>query len=156
MGGQPALKKMGCQVGYNLVSGIIIVFLMCSGAPRLLIDIIPAEVLNGFVVFVGPILAADALHSMPSRHWICYAFALVPAVCNWVTKQVPVETAKLEGIFAIGSDGYIVTSVCWFEIVRCIVDRQFGAGCVWCLISAVFSSVGLLHAPEMAMPWDVV
>lgn len=153
--GHPALKKMGCKVGYNLMSGVILVLIMCSGAPRLLIDIIPVEVLNCFVVFVGLILCADALKVMPSRHWICYAFALVPAIFNWVTKKIGQETEELKGLFAIGSDGYIVTSVCWFEIVRCIVDRKFGVCGIWCLVSAVLASVGLLHAPKMAMPWNV-
>merc|ERR1712137_943682 len=62
--GHPALKMMGCKVGCNLMCGLIIVIMMCCGAPRLLIDVIPAEVLNGFVVFVGMILAADALKTI--------------------------------------------------------------------------------------------
>jgi len=174
--GHPALKQMGCKVGYNLATGFAVLLVCCSGAAAVILSIIPVEGLNSFVIFVGLVVSVDALKVLPSRHWVAFMVGLVPGVCNWALTQattfatsvwpegVPLPdfsdpaawakdgTGAMAGLNALGN-GYILSSMCLCSITIALVDRKFSVAAVWCFTSAFLSMVGLAHSSEMLLPW---
>jgi len=175
--GHPAMKQMGCAVGYNLAMGVVVLLVCCSGAAAMILSLVPVEGLNSFVIFVGLVVCVDALKVMPNRHWVAFMVGLVPGVCNWAATQatdfatsvwpkgVPLPdftdpsmwerdvTGAMEGLNALGS-GYILSSMCLCSITMALIDRKFLAAAAWCFTSSFLSMVGLIHSLQMFLPWQ--
>jgi len=174
--GHPAIKQLDAQVGYNIVTGVIMLTLCSSGVAALLLTLIPIEAFNAFVVFVGLILCADALRVLPDRHWPAFVVGLIPGICNWCITQAqsfagtvwpagiaqpnfgnPSEwekdaTGALKGLYAMGN-GYLVIAMCWCSIFISFIDRKFSQAAGWCLISSLLSAFGLIHGSKLSLPW---
>jgi len=174
--GHPALKQMGCHVGYNLLTGLVTLLVCCTGLSAVVLQVVPVEGFNAFVIFVGLVICVDGLKVMPNRHWVAFLLGLSPAACNWAIMQAaafaealwPAGTkmpdfttgetwsragGSLEGLFCFGN-GYILSAVCLCSIVASFVDYDFVVAAAWCGISAVLSCTGLIHAPRVFFPWQ--
>merc|ERR1712232_519221 len=44
--------------------------------------------------------------------------------------------------------------MCWVSIFIYLIDRKFEKAAVWCLIRAFLSAFGLIHAPNVSLPWE--
>eukprot|EP00931_Biecheleriopsis_adriatica_P101766 TRINITY_DN76847_c0_g1_i1.p1 TRINITY_DN76847_c0_g1~~TRINITY_DN76847_c0_g1_i1.p1 ORF type:complete len:578 (+),score=96.41 TRINITY_DN76847_c0_g1_i1:84-1817(+) len=171
--GHPAMKQMGCSVGYNIMTGVVALALCCSGVAAMLLTLVPIEAFDSFVIFVGIILCVDALQVLPDRHWPAFIVGLVPGICAWCVSQAqsfaeavwPVDVKQpnftnssewkgpLAGLYAMSS-GYIVTAMCWCSIFISFIDRRFAKAAAWCMIASLLSAVGLIHASELSLPWE--
>lgn len=172
--GHPAMKRLGCGVGYNLLTGLIMLLLCISGSSALILNTIPVEGLNSFVIFVGLIVCADGLKVLPERHWPAFLIGLVPGICSWAVTQASTfaesvwpnrtqpdftspelwrSNSAMDGLFML-SNGYILSSVCLCSIFMGLIDRDFLKLFAWCMVSAVLSMVGLIHSPSVFLPWQ--
>merc|ERR1712187_744160 len=95
---------------------------------------------------------------MPNRYWIAFVTGIIPGVCNWaVARSTGFHTDEYTvGMTAIGSEGYIITAVCWCPLMMKLIDREFNGAGIWSCICVVLSGIGMMHGSKVALPPDEI
>lgn len=169
--GHPGWKQLGARAGYSTLNGLVITAICLMGAVALIDAIIPRQAGVAIVLWIGIIITAQAFLATPAPHAPAVAVGLFPAIAAWgqtVTQgaffaaggktmqellvathnALEVNGFLLHGLLLM-ERGYILTCMILAATSAVLVDRQFFAASVWCLIGAVCAGLGLTHAYQL-------
>ncbi len=161
--GHPGWKALGARVGYSVMNAVAVTAICLTGAIPFLTWFMPIEVTLGILLWIGLIITAQAYQEVPKRHALAVAIGFIPALAEWTDQVVETALGKagngyalqdvaanfspalfLTGTLAL-AQGFIYVSIFFSAILARIIDRNWLAAAVWCLIAAVFSSCGIIH-----------
>jgi len=163
--GHPGWKKMGARVGYSVLNAVAITLICLTGAMPFLLYFMPIEATLGILLWIGLIITAQAFQEVPREHAPAVAIGFIPSLAAWgllliqttLQKAAPsgftLEKASqifapdifLNGIIAL-AQGFIFISIIFSAIVAKVIDRRWRAAGLWCLVGAVGSATGVIHA----------
>lgn len=168
--GHPGWKAMGARAGYSSINGVVVTILCCTGLIGLASSIIPVEAAVPIVLWIGIIITAQAFQATPHDHAPAVAIGLFPAIAAWGSTVmigtffaaggstiqdllVANPNTEVNGFLVAGlitlERGYIFTCMILSAMTACLIDRRFYAAAVWCLLAAVGTFTGLMHAFQL-------
>ena len=162
--GHPGWKALGARVGYSVMNGAAVTLICLTGAMPFLLWFMPVEVTLGILLWIGLIITAQAFQEVPKAHAPAVAIGFIPPLAAWGELQVETALSKagptgyaLKDIAATFSpelfiygmislaQGFILISIFFSAILAKVIDRNWLAAAVWCLIASVFSACGIIH-----------
>ena len=184
--GHPGLKRAGCGIGYDWVSGIL--FALCGwfGVFQFFNDLIPFVVIAIVFLWCAQVIVAQGFVDCPRRYSVAIIVALVPHIADLLYTQTtaifqsfgdfgisgvlsaPVAQATADqlatavngGAMWYGvlalKNGAIITGMIWAAIICCIVDRNLLKAAIICIMGAVFTFFGIIHVGELGIHTDPV
>ena len=162
--GHPGWKALGARSGYSILNAAAVTLICLSGAMTLVLWLMPIEVTLGILLWIGLVITAQAFQEVPRAHAPAVAIGFIPALAAW--GELLVETALgkappgfalkdvaasfspdlfLYGMLAL-AQGFLLICIFFSAILAKIIDRQWFAAGIWCLIAALFSACGIIHA----------
>ncbi len=168
--GHPGWKAMGARAGYSSLNGVVVTILCCTGLIGLASSVIPVEAAVPIVLWIGIIITAQAFQATPHDHAPAVAIGLFPAIAAWgstvmigtffaaggsTVQELLVANPNTEvnGFLVAGlitlERGYIFTCMILSAMTACLIDRRFYAAAVWCLLAALGTFTGLMHAFQL-------
>ena len=161
--GHPGWKALGARTGYSVLNALAIMVICFTGAIPFLTWAMPIEVTLGILLWIGLIITAQAFQEVPKAHALAVAIGFIPALAAWGELLVETALGKAGTGFAlkdVASDfppelfiygmlalaqGFILISILFSAILAKIIDREWLAAAIWCLISAALSACGVIH-----------
>jgi AGZA family xanthine/uracil permease-like MFS transporter len=161
--GHPGWKAMGARVGYSVMNAVAITVICLTGAMPFLLYFIPLEAILGILLWIGLIITAQAFQEVPKEHAPAVAIGFIPSLAAWVIlliqttlqKAAPGYTLQeasekfspdifVPGMIAL-AQGFMFIAIFFSAIMARVIDRQWRAAAVWCLIASVASACGIIH-----------
>jgi len=161
--GHPGWKAMGARVGYSVMNGVAITLICLTGAMPFLLYFIPLEAILGILLWIGLIITAQAFQEVPKSHAPAVAIGFIPSLAAWVIlliqttlqKAAPGYTLQeaaekfspdmfVSGIICL-AQGFMFIAIFFSAIIAKVIDRQWRAAAIWCLIASVASACGIIH-----------
>jgi len=161
--GHPGWKAMGARVGYSVLNAVAITLVCLTGAMPFLLGFMPLEVTLGILLWIGLIITAQAFQEVPKAHAPAVAIGFIPSLAAWGVLLIQTALGKaapgysfaqaaanfspelfFNGMLSL-AQGFILISIFFSAIVAKVIDRDWRAAAVWCLISAVLSACGIIH-----------
>jgi adenine/guanine/hypoxanthine permease len=161
--GHPGWKAMGARSGYSVFNAVAITLICLTGAMPFVLWFMPLEVTLGILLWIGLVITAQAFQEVPKAHAPAVAIGFIPSLAAWgvlllqttLEKTAPgysLEKAAanfspelfLNGMLSL-AQGFILISIFFSAILAKVIDRQWRAAAVWCLIAAVASACGIIH-----------
>jgi len=161
--GHPGWKAMGARVGYSVMNAIAITLICLTGAMPFLIYFIPLETTLGILLWIGLIITAQAFQEVPKAHAPAVAIGFIPSLAAWgvlliqtaLQKAAPgyslQEAAEkfspdlvITGMISL-AQGFMFISIFFSAIIAKVIDRQWRAAAIWCLIASAASACGIIH-----------
>jgi AGZA family xanthine/uracil permease-like MFS transporter len=161
--GHPGWKAMGARVGYSVMNAVAVTLICLTGAMPFLLAIMPLEVTLGILLWIGLIITAQAFQETPKAHAPAVAIGFIPSLAAWgvLLVQTALEKAApgysfqqaaanfspeifFNGMLSL-AQGFLLISIFFSAIMAKVIDRDWGAAAVWCLIAAVASACGIIH-----------
>ncbi len=153
-------KWMGAGRGYSLLNGAVYALATMFGLIAALAAIIPVSVVAPILVFVGMSMVATAFQSNDTRYYPAVALAMLPYFANYVMTRfnnAAGETVQgiSAGIVPLGQ-GAMFMAILLGAMTVSVIDHQFRRAAVFAGIAALFSFIGLMHAPRLSFnaAWD--
>jgi AGZA family xanthine/uracil permease-like MFS transporter len=168
--GHPGWKAIGARAGYSTLNGLFVTLLCLTGSASVAAWLIPVDAGVAIIIWVGIIIAVQALQVVPPRHLVSVVVGFLPAIAAWAALLgknslraagygspggPPFSAALLEafhrdnffleGAFAL-EQGFIYCALLWSAITCYIVERQFARAAVWSGLAAVLALLGLMHS----------
>jgi len=168
--GHPGWKSIGARAGYSTLNGLFVTVLCLTGSASVAAWLIPVDAGIAIIIWVGLIIAVQALQVVPPRHLVSVVVGLLPAIAAWAallgknalraagygTPGGPVfspalldafrrDNFFLEGAFAL-EQGFIYCALLWAAMTYYIVERQFARAAVWSGLAVALSLLGLMHS----------
>ena len=162
--GHPGWKAMGARVGYSVMNAVAVTAICLTGAMPFVLYFMPIEVTLGILLWIGLIITAQAYQEVPRAHAPAVAIGFIPSLAAWailliqtaLQKAAPGFTLEqasakfspeiyLNGMLSL-AQGFILISIIFSAIVAKVIDRRWRAAGVWCLLAAVGSATGIIHA----------
>jgi AGZA family xanthine/uracil permease-like MFS transporter len=147
-------KWMGAGRGYSILNAIVYVLAALFGLIAALSAIIPVAVIAPILVFVGISMIATSFQSNEAKYYPAVAIAMLPYFANYVSTRFYRAAAEtVEGIslgIAPLAQGAMFTAIILGTITVFIIDNDFKKASIFSFIGALFSFVGLIHAPSLA------
>ena len=160
--GHPGWKAMGARWGYSLLNGLVIALLCLLGGVSLVQRIVPIEAALGILIWIGLVIAAQAYKDVPRHHAIAVAFGFVPTLAAWALLQIDTalrvagtdlfsaaskfgDQLYIGGVLAL-NQGFIISSMVFASVMVFVTEKKFKTAAAWCLIAAVLSFFGVIHA----------
>lgn len=165
--GHPGWKTMGAGSGYAAATGIAVLLVAVLGIVALFLSVIPLVAVLPILLYIGMVMGAQAFQATPLRHAPAVIIALVPWLAAFGKQLVDgaLEAAGTSagelGVDALASQnvlyagmemlaqGVLLTSMILGAMTAFLIDHRFRAAVAMALTGAVFSYVGLMHAPEL-------
>jgi AGZA family xanthine/uracil permease-like MFS transporter len=161
--GHPGWKALGARVGYSVMNAVAVTAICLIGAIPFLTWFMPIEVTLGILLWIGLIITAQAFQEVPKAHALAVAIGFIPSLAAWGELIVETTLGKanhgyalkdlaatfspdlfIYGMLAL-AQGFILISIFFSAILARIIDRNWLAAAVWCLIAAAFSACGIIH-----------
>jgi AGZA family xanthine/uracil permease-like MFS transporter len=161
--GHPGWKAMGARVGYSVMNAVAITLICLTGAMPFLLYFVPLEAVLGILLWIGLIIMAQAFQEVPKAHAPAVAIGFIPSLAAWVIlliqttlqKAAPGYTLQqaaasfspdifLSGLISL-AQGFMFIAIFFSAIIAKVIDRQWRAAAVWCLIASVASACGIIH-----------
>jgi AGZA family xanthine/uracil permease-like MFS transporter len=161
--GHPGWKAMGARVGYSVMNAVAITLICLTGAMPFLLYFIPLEAILGILLWIGLIITAQAFQEVPKAHAPAVAIGFIPSLAAWVIlliqttleKAAPGYTLQqaaanfspdifITGIICL-AQGFMFIAIFFSAIMAKVIDRDWRAAGVWCLIAAAASACGIIH-----------
>ncbi len=161
--GHPGWKAMGARVGYSVLNAVAVTLICLTGAMPFVLWFMPLEVTLGILLWIGLIITAQAFQETPKAHAPAVAIGFIPSLAAWGVLLIQTALGKaapgyslqqaaagfspelfLNGMLSL-AQGFILISILFSAIVAKVVDRQWRAAAVWCLIGAAASACGIIH-----------
>jgi AGZA family xanthine/uracil permease-like MFS transporter len=160
--GHPGWKAMGARVGYSVLNAIAVTLICLTGAMPFVLYFLPIEVTLGILLWIGLIITAQAFQEVPRAHAPAVAIGFIPSLAAW--GEILVETTLRKAgdslpdlaakfppdIYIFGmlslAQGFILISIFFSAIVANVIDRRWNVAAIWCLVAAVASVSGIIHA----------
>lgn len=140
--GHPAHKQLGAKRGYSVVNGILYFVLLVSGLFPVIYNAIPKCGSGAILVFVGLLLAQQAFHESPERHYPALFIGVMPFICNWAHLMGPSDSAAYMGIQQLSPVGGTMQGLVLAALCCYATDRQFLYGGILSLITVFLSLFG--------------
>ena len=177
--GHPALKAIGARAGYSILNGVAVSLMCLTGAFALVAWAVPPDAGIAIIVWIGLIIAAQAIEATPRVHQPAVAVGMVPALVAWSTLSVKtawrsagygaqeglalspalVEASHANNFFIDGGfaleQGFIYSAMILAAMSVHIIDRQFTKAAIWSLSAAALCALGLMHSWQFT-PGDTV
>lgn len=178
--GYPGLKKTGAGIGYSIITGIILGLAGFLGLFTLLSSLVPPAVAAVTYLWCAIVMVAQSFKVCKVKHYAAIGVAMVPPVADYMFTQVTgavgavadiwteVLPSGLDGYTAEITDSLIANGVMWNGVsaVRSgsivigmllsamtvfIIDRRLDKVAVVCLVAAVLSATGFIHAAQLGL-----
>jgi adenine/guanine/hypoxanthine permease len=165
--GQPGWKEAGGRTSYSLATGILTCVLCFVGLFPLLAAVLPVPAIVPVLLYIGLVIGAQAFRVVPRAYYPAVVLAMVPNLAAWAsgyidsalsaagTSAAQVGEAKLtasglvyDGLHTLGN-GAILAGMVLGGIAVFLIDRRFVRAAAFCLVGAVLSVVGLIHADKV-------
>lgn len=165
--GHPGWKAMGGTQSYTLLMGIALFLVASLNLMHFFAILIPEVALLPILIFIGFSIAEQTFNETPKNHTPAIIIALFPWIASWglqivdstllignLTNNNETITNLLKnGVSYVGlttlSNGAILISLLWASIVAFVIDDKLKSASIVCLMSALFSFVGFIHASGM-------
>jgi AGZA family xanthine/uracil permease-like MFS transporter len=134
-----------------------------TGAMLFVIWFMPIEVTLGILLWIGLIITAQAFQEVPKAHAPAVAIGFIPSLAAWgvLLVQTALEKAApgysfekaaanfspelfFNGMLSL-AQGFILISIFFSAIMAKVIDRNWLAAAVWCVVAAVASACGIIH-----------
>jgi AGZA family xanthine/uracil permease-like MFS transporter len=161
--GHPGWKAMGARVGYSVMNAVAVTLICLTGAVPFLLYYMPLEVTLGILLWIGLIITAQAFQEVPRSHAPAVAIGFIPSLAAWGEMLIETTLRKaapgyslqqaaatfspeifINGMLSLAA-GFMLISIFFSAIAAKVIDRQWRAAAVWCLIAAVASACGIIH-----------
>jgi AGZA family xanthine/uracil permease-like MFS transporter len=160
--GHPGWKALGAQAGYSVLNAVAVTIICLTGAIPYLTWFMPIEVTLGILLWIGLIITAQAYQEVPKAHALAVAIGFIPTLAQWGEWVLETTLGKAGGLavkdvaasfnpdlFIYGmlalAQGFLFVSIFFSAILARIIDRNWLAAAVWCLIAAACSACGVIH-----------
>ena len=161
--GHPGWKAMGARSGYSVLNAFAVSAICLTGAVPFLIWFLPLEATLGILLWIGLIITAQAFQEVPKAHAPAVAIGFIPSLAAWGVLLIQTALQKaapgyslqqaaahfspdlyINGMLGL-AQGFMLISIFFSAILVKVIERQWLAGAVWCLIAAVASACGIIH-----------
>jgi len=162
--GHPGWKAMGARAGYSVLNAFAVTLLCLTGAMPFILWFMPIEVTLGILLWIGLIITAQAYQAVPKEHAPAVAIGFIPSLAAWgvlliqtaLEKAAPNYTFQqaaasfpsgdlyFNGMLSL-AQGFLLISIFFSAILAKVIDRNWLAAAVWCLIAAACSACGIIH-----------
>lgn len=164
--GHPGWKSTGARIGYSWMTGVAVLVLAFSGLMGLILNIIPLVVLLPILVYIGLVITSQAFAVTDKKHFPAVALSFIPLIAGYMTLNIKnaisasggvIDYVALKGagIPLVGwerlAGGDILVGMLIATIAIYIIDKQFLRSSFYCLISAVLSYFGIIHAAKIGL-----
>ncbi len=162
--GHPGWKAMGARVGYSVLNAVAVTLLCLTGALPFILWFMPLEVTLGILLWIGLIITAQAFQVVPKAHAPAVAIGFIPSLAAWGVLLIQTTLAKsspgysfqqaaanfspelyFNGMLSL-AQGFLLISILFSAIMVKVIERQWRAAAIWCLIGAVASACGIIHS----------
>jgi AGZA family xanthine/uracil permease-like MFS transporter len=163
--GHPGWKALGARAGYSVLNAVAITAICLTGAVPFLLWYMPLEATLGILLWIGLIIMAQAFQEVSVAHAPAVAIGFIPTLAAWglfliqgalgiaapgyTMQQAAQHFAPqifMTGLLSLGQQqGFILLSIFFSAILARVIDRNWRAAAVWCLIAAAASACGLVH-----------
>jgi AGZA family xanthine/uracil permease-like MFS transporter len=163
--GHPGWKALGARAGYSVLNAIAVTTICLTGAVPFLLWFLPMEAALGILLWIGLIIMAQAFQEVTVAHAPAVAFGFIPALAAWALLliQTSLDIAApgytlqqaathfapqiyFTGLLSLGQQqGFILLSILFSAIMAHVIDRNWRAAAIWCVIAAVLSACGIIH-----------
>ena len=173
--GHPGWKALGARCGYSILNGVFFTLAFTLGLGALIAHVIPMEAGMAIVMWIGIVIAAQSYEAVPKEHYPAVAIGMFPAVAMMAIFLVPqilqgtgatngilpmivkhnqgldairTDTWWPVGVYALAgaNSGFVITCIIISAISAALIDRQFKAAGVWCIVGVVMTLLGFQHA----------
>lgn len=161
--GHPGWKALGARVGYSVMNAVAVTLICLTGAVPFLLWFMPLEVTLGILLWIGLIITAQAFQEVPKNHAPAVAIGFIPSLAAWGELLIETTLGKaapgyslqqaatsfspqlfLNGMLSL-AQGFILISIFFSAIMAKVIDREWRAAAIWCLVAAVASACGIIH-----------
>jgi len=147
--GHARYKNIGAAAGYSLLNALIYVLLLLTGLFAPLFRLVDQVSILCILLVVGLMIVRQAFEVTVSRHYPCLCIGIFCLILNYFS----VNAANLErGIYNIGGDGGIISSLIITQIVCDLIDLRFGRAMVYTGVAIFASLFGLMHGNNPISP----
>jgi AGZA family xanthine/uracil permease-like MFS transporter len=161
--GHPGWKALGARSGYSVLNAIAATAICLTGAMPFVLYFMPLEVTLGILLWIGLIITAQAFQEVPKAHAPAVAIGFIPSLAAWGVLLIQTTLGKVAPgytfeqaavnfspeIFFTGmlslAQGFILISILFSAIVAKVIDRDWRAAAVWCLVGSAASACGIIH-----------
>jgi AGZA family xanthine/uracil permease-like MFS transporter len=161
--GHPGWKAIGARAGYSVLNAVAVTAICLTGAMPFVLWFMPLEVTLGILLWIGLIITAQAFQAVPKAHALAVAVGFIPALAAWGELLVETTLHKAAPGFSLQqaaagfspelffagmlslAQGFLLISILFSAIVAKVIDRNWRAAAVWCLIGAAASACGIIH-----------
>jgi adenine/guanine/hypoxanthine permease len=155
-------KDMNAGRGYSILNGIVFLIAATFGLIGAVSQIIPLAVIAPILVYVGISMTSNAFTHSPQRHAPAVVLAMVPYLANYIVTRfnrgdVTVANTGANLVNAISpnlvaiSQGAMFTALVWGAITVFIMDKEYKKAAMGGVTLAIFTAVGLTHAPKLQL-----
>ena len=161
--GHPGWKAMGARVGYSVMNAVAITAICLTGAMPFLLYYVPLEAILGILLWIGLIITAQAFQEVPKAHAPAVAIGFIPSLASWVILLIQTTLQKAApgyslqqaaanfspDLFITGmiclAQGFMFIAIFFSAIIAKVIDRNWRAAGIWCLIASAASACGIIH-----------
>ncbi len=174
--GHPGWKAAGARISYLLIAAVIYLVTGISGLLWAGMNVIPVGAIAGIFVWLALTLAQVAVDESPKKHIPAVFITFIPAGAYLLQTQISPILKALEvdmstavpALLSAGialdainmlAWGFPLTCIVWGAMLVNIIECNSKLAACWCLLGAVLSVFGLMHAETiglMAAPMAVV
>lgn len=177
--GHPGLKKTEAGIGYSLITGIILGLSGIFGIFTLLSSMVPPAVAAVTFLWCALVMIAQAFKACDAKHYAAIGIAMVPPVADYMYSQITGAVGVFDTwahILPSGLEGYspeitealiaggvmwngvpatksgaIVIGILLSSITVFIIDKRLDKVATTCLVAAVLSATGFIHAGQLGI-----
>ncbi len=166
--GHPGWKALGARAGYSVLNAIAVTAICLTGAMPFLLWYLPMEATLGILLWIGLIIMAQAFQEVSVAHAPAVAIGFIPTLAAWglfliqgalsvaapgftmqqaCSQFAPATNIFFTGMLSLGqTQSFILLSIFFSAIIARIVDRNWRAAAIWCLLAAIASACGIIHS----------
>jgi AGZA family xanthine/uracil permease-like MFS transporter len=140
--GHPIHKRVGAQTGYSFMNGCIYLVLCLSGIFSSILSLIPVIAIGPIIFIFGLMICEECTKHIAQRHHSAIFFGLFFGICDYIYTQF--QPGVQPGSSAM-SKGSALTCMLWVTIIVYTTDRKWVHAGVFCVVTAVFAAMGIIH-----------
>lgn len=166
--GHPGWKAMGGRIGYCAASGLFMLLTCLMGIVPLVLALVPIVAVYPILLFIAMIIGSQAFRDTPSRHAPAVILGILPHLAHWahelvtntlsavhLDKMTPALEAALaqqniliHALDVVGG-GAVLSGIVLAAAAVFVIEGQLVRAAIACGAGAVFTSLGLMHSPEI-------
>ena len=163
----PPYKAMGARIGYAVWTPVLYLAVVVSGLTIFIAQLFPWPILAAMIAYVSIGVGMATLRRVETKYvsvvllgLVLPAGAVVAAAMNSALPALQLSAASPAVQAALNrsiywssvqglGNGFLFLVLVVAAVVTEMIDRRFPQAALWCLLAAVFSWFGLMHAALM-------